>query len=408
MGNKRGSGAKNRGKKVDAQKPKMASFRVDAGENRALQVQNGASASTLVKSGGTGKTQLSPALPGSGPNSGNAPVNEKPSTLPSRPPAQTKKSSIPPRNLRYPDNKEIYDTTDYLKIDIVEYKSIGSNNNDNLFSSPGSTGSRKRNGKNILHSIILPIPPNVQDGNAVSYSDSSLNGLTATLAGGSIDVMTGLGKMIEGKDVSDNLKEQIKSRLDGSGLTLDNVRDLATKQLAASAVGGLGGNVSVNQLLARQQGNIFNPNMELLFNGPTLRSFRFSFKMTPRSQPESIAVRDIINTFKRSMAPKTVTSGSSGSRNLFLKTPDIFEIRYMQGSQQHTFLHKFKQCFLENMSVNYTAEGTYATYGDGTPISLVMDLSFKELEPIYDIDYDQFSGPFAPGKDPISYKGVGY
>ena len=40
------------------------------------------------------------------------------------------------------------------------------------------------------------------------------------------------------------------------------------------------------------------------------------------------------------------------------------------------------------MSVNYTGEGTYATYGDGTPISLVMNLSFKELEPIYDIDYD--------------------
>ena len=33
--------------------------------------------------------------------------------------------------------------------------------------------------KNILHSIILPIPPNIQDGNAVSYSDSSMNALTA-------------------------------------------------------------------------------------------------------------------------------------------------------------------------------------------------------------------------------------
>ena len=404
MGNKRGSGAKNRGKKVDAQKPKMASFREDAGENRALQVQNGASASALVKSGGAGKTQLSPALPGSGPNSGNAPVNEKPSTLPSRPPAQTKKSSIPPRNLRYPVNEEIHNTTDYLKIDIVEYKPVAKNNNNgSLASSPGS---RKRNGKNILHSIILPIPPNIQDGNAVSYSDSRLNGLTAALAGGGVDVMQGLPQVLAGKMEGGDLKDKIVSRINQSGLTPGGVQDLITKQLAASAVGVFGGNLSLDQLQARQEGNIFNPNMELLFNGPTLRSFRFSFKMTPRSQDESIAVRDIINTFKRSMAPKTVKSG--GSQNLFLKTPDIFEIRYMQGSQQHSFLHKFKQCFLENMSVNYTGEGTYATYGDGTPISLVMNLSFKELEPIYDIDYDEeFSGPFAPGKDPIN-QGVGF
>ena len=53
----------------------------------------------------------------------------------------------------------------------------------------------------------------------------------------------------------------------------------------------------------------------------------------------------------------------------------------------HFFIN-LSNVFLENMSVNYTAEGTYATYEDGTPISLVMNLSFKELEPIYDIDYD--------------------
>lgn len=390
MGNKRGSGAKNRGKKVDAQKPKMASFREDAGENRALQVQNGASASALVKSGGAGKTQLSPALPGSGPNSGNAPVNEKPSTLPSRPPAQTTKSAIPPRNLRYPVNEQIHNTTDYLKIDIVEYKPVAKNNsNESLVSSPGS---RRANGKNILHSIILPIPPNIQDGNAVSYSDSSMNALTAAIAGGSGDVMKEIPKIIGGGDLN-ALKGKLDGRIEQTGLDLKGAQDLITKQLAASAAGVFGGNVSLDQLQARQEGNIFNPNMELLFNGPTLRSFRFSFKMTPRSQDESIAVRDIINTFKRSMAPKTVTTGTGNSQSLYLKTPDIFEIKYKKGSGDHPFLHSFKQCFLENMSVNYTGEGTYATYGDGTPISLVMNLSFKELEPIYDIDYgDDTSG----------------
>jgi hypothetical protein len=39
------------------------------------------------------------------------------------------------------------------------------------------------------------------------------------------------------------------------------------------------------------------------------------------------------------------------------------------------------------MSVNYTGENVYATYSDGTPVSMIMDLTFKELEPIYSGDY---------------------
>ena len=43
------------------------------------------------------------------------------------------------------------------------------------------------------------------------------------------------------------------------------------------------------------------------------------------------------------------------------------------------------------MNVNYTGDGTYSTYEDSTPISMTMDLTFKELEPIYDADYDAVS-----------------
>ena len=108
------------------------------------------------------------------------------------------------------------------------------------------------------------------------------------------------------------------------------------------------------------------------------------------NKEEAYQIQTIIRTFKKNMAPKT------GDSAAFLETPNVFELTYRKGSSTHPFLHKFKQCFLENIGVNYTAEGTYATYGDGTPTSMVMDLSFKELEPIYDIDYDDDG------------KGVGY
>jgi len=49
------------------------------------------------------------------------------------------------------------------------------------------------------------------------------------------------------------------------------------------------------------------------------------------------------------------------------------------------------------MSVSYTGEGIYSTYEDGTPVSMILDLSFKETQPIYDIDYDERPGTEAVG-----------
>ena len=39
------------------------------------------------------------------------------------------------------------------------------------------------------------------------------------------------------------------------------------------------------------------------------------------------------------------------------------------------------------MAVNYTNSGTYTSYEDGTPVNLRMDLTFKEINPIYFEDY---------------------
>ena len=223
-----------------------------------------------------------------------------------------------------------------------------------------------------------------------------MNGLVAAAAQGAKSIMTGV-KFDNMQDSITKVGGELKANVDK---TLGNlgggagIQDIATKFLTSKAVGAFGGNVSVNQLLARESGEILNPNMELLFNGPTLRSFRFSFKMTPRSSAEAEQIKLIIRSFKRNMAPKTAAAANkSGSRgNFFLKSPNIFELRYRSGNQDHPFLHKFKQCFLTDVSVNYTGEGVYATYEDATPVSMILDLSFKELEPVYDVDYDSEQG----------------
>ena len=302
---------------------------------------------------------------------------------------------MPQTVLRYP-LKVFTEETDYLQIDMQEYVPIGggsptddsnikfnsSFNPTSLTTDPESRF-RRNSTKRPISTVLLPIPANIQDGNAVNYNDDQLNSLTAAGAAGAMNFMKGsadAGLNFEAQ--KKNFERSVQGIVNDSGVNIDVAKNLVNKYLAGQAVSLFGGNVTLQQLLARQSGEIFNPNMELLFNGPTLRAFKFSFKMMPRNRDESDQVKNIIRTFKKNMSPKT------GQTRAFLDTPNIFELRYRQGRTEHKFLNKFKQCFLQDVSVNYTGEGNYATYGDGTPISMIMDLTFKELEPIYDIDYE--------------------
>ncbi len=310
--------------------------------------------------------------------------------------------------LRYP-LEALTGTTDYLQINIIEYKrqpnqltrptGFGANT---LSSAVGGTSSGSLAKRSVVNdgSILLQVPSNVQDGNAVNFGDSSMNTLIGAAAGVIGNTMQAGGKRvaetIEGKQslssglgaFGADVKKDLKERFGESTGLGQAAQDFMNAKLTSSALGIFGGNVSAQQLLARQTGQIFNPNLELLFDAPTLRSFTFSFKMTPRSQQEARQCKLIIRSFKQNMAPKAnLEGGQVGGTGIFLKSPNIFELSYKRGNRNHPFLHKFKQCFLTNFSVNYTAEGTHTTYDDSTPVSMTMDMTFKEIEPIYDSDY---------------------
>lgn len=333
---------------------------------------------------------------------------------------EVKSKSLNVRNtggiLRYP-YEALTDETDYLQIDIRKYDSVAtlsggltSGGSQRIFNQPGTginpTFGRgpidaiqdmgendlrtlSRSGKNKFKSaegsILLPMPSNIQDGNSVSYADGSLDGITA-------DVFKGVSRAFS--SINSNKMDAIMQGLTesakeiGSATLLNpDFQNIVKTGLAAQAANiPLGGSLTRDAVFARQQGEIVNQNVELLFNGVTLRSFKFSFKFTPRGPKEAQQVGLIINTFKRHMAAKVGGSNSDISKN-FLGTPNVFELTYKRGANSHPFLHSFKQCVLTDMSVNYTGEGTYAVYDDSTPVSMVLELGFKELEPIYDADY---------------------
>jgi len=321
--------------------------------------------------------------------------------------------------LRYP-LEMMTQETDYLQIDIQKYVPLqsyrstpGDNSRyvtgNNFTNRAGRRLSQNLSTKPLINdgTILLPIPSDLKDVNAVKYDTGTINGLEAigvqAAEKGGKFVADQIQNALTGKFSLTNMGDEAMETFGplardvrdgvGSFKALDNYMG---KQLASRLVGALGGNVSPNQLLARGNGEIINPNMELLFGGPTLRNFRFQFKMTPRNEKEAEQIKLIIRAFKRNMAPMA-EGGLLGSGNFFLKTPNVFKLRYRTGNKNHPFLNRFKQCFLSDMSVSYTGEGIYSTYEDGTPVSMILDLSFKETQPIYDIDYDERPGTQAVG-----------
>ncbi len=319
--------------------------------------------------------------------------------------------------LRYPA-EALTEHTDYLQIDIERYEAIGSNYITSTGSSgryvvgnakqnrAGGTTSKKLSKKPLINAgtILLPIPSNIEDSNNVVYGDSSLNGLAAAgvsaVEAGMVDiggVISGQGTVDFSKMVGD-VKDKLTTGLGGGDkeIAMATAGDVITKKLISEAVNIFGGNVTTQQLLTRDTGEILNPNMELLFSDVTIRNFRFSFKLTPRNPKEAQQVKLIIRAFKRNMAPQA-QGGVQGAGNFFLRSPNIFKIRYRSGNKDHPFLNKFKQCFLTGVQTTYTGEGVYSTYDDRTPVSILLDLSFKEIQPIYDIDYDKRPGTGAVG-----------
>ena len=262
-------------------------------------------------------------------------------------------------DLRYPYST-IDGTQDFIKFTALEYVRKG------LTQGPDKSA-------RILGNVILPIPAQLTDTNSVDYGQGSLNFIQE--AG-----MEGATALIGGN--VDRAKRAVTSLAGQAGANADMVNNWFAMQ-AVNAL-GIGGQLDFNQLLARQTGGVINPNMELLFKGPTLRDFSFLFKFTPRFQKEAQAVRSIIRTFKKNMAPRRGVTAAT------LKTPNIFQIKYI--GKAADYLNKMKLCALKNVATNYTADGTFATYTDGSPISLTMTLSFTEIMPVYNEDYDSSVG----------------
>jgi hypothetical protein len=258
-----------------------------------------------------------------------------------------------------------------------------------------------------IGTVILPMPNQVSDSNNTSWGDDYMNPLSTAAASNTVgnlggatitQIVSSLGQIGSVPGAANLPQLKILMDLAAAAGGAEN-NENAQAQFKAAAASFLlkraGFEVSPESILARGNGVIPNSNLALLFNNVTLRQFGFSYKMSPRSEKEAANVRRIIRFFKEGMAAKKQQgvggASATGAASLFLGTPDVFRLEYKSGNKSIKGVNKFKVCALQSFSVNYTAENQWESYDDdsapGQPISLIMQMQFKEIEPIYDTDY---------------------
>ena len=241
-------------------------------------------------------------------------------------------------------------------------------------------------GSELKGSILLPMPK-ATDVNGAEWGKSELT-ISGIAALGAANMVAGRlanddGQMVAEKEAREALNAERGRNVEGAAAT-EFGRALGVQLTSKLAGAAFGTQLDADTFLARTGGKVLNPNAEMLFQGPVIRDFAFSFIMIARSQKEGERIRKIIRFLKLGMAPKFRSS-------TFLKSPDIFTLHYKNGLGENDYLKTVNQfnpggLALTTMNVDYAPFGYWSAYRDSQPVSVKMDLNFTELRPLYESD----------------------
>ena len=276
----------------------------------------------------------------------------------------------------------------------------------------------------------LPIPNKLGVSNGVNWGEARANALELaafdSASGAIANTLKEPGKILQavtgglaetGKTLQALRDDIQQSRSDPNAI---NTGTILSGVLARSALGTIGINVDIDQFITRQTGAAINPNLELLFGGPQLRSFNFAFNFAPNSTTEARMVRKIQRWFKQGMLPSRKRATASAESSLFLASPNVFRIAYKNHNRRIKGLNMFKICALTSVQIDFTPDGVFNSYEDSKAISMpvrsTMGLSFTELTPIFKDDYDPKSedpsmidaGLNASGANAIDENDIGF
>ena len=302
--------------------------------------------------------------------------------------------------VRYPEDG-ISVTTDYVFFQFGKYKPPFSRDADTGGGDPyaqynASVSSLDLKSVSVLdpttnkatnvETIVLPMPQDLSnelksDWSAKSFTRLGRTAIAAAGAGRFSDIAENAG------DISGNLKSI-------QGAVVSNV---------LNNIPGVGGNLTINDITGSTRGIVLNPNAEVLYDSPNMREIGMVFKMVPRNSTEAANIKKICDAFRAASLPRYGADDNLSNVSLakasedgktkeedfeingdnFIRVPYLCKFTFMSGSKSNPWIAQFKPCAITRVQVNYTPDGTYATYEGGSPIATELSINFLESKVIF-------------------------
>lgn len=186
----------------------------------------------------------------------------------------------------------------------------------------------------------------------------------------------------QGKDVGSLARGAAQG---GTGFITGMVQGLS--QAASKLLNSMTGNA-----MFIMQGKAVNPMQEMALEGVDFRSLSFSYTMSPSSQEEADEINNIIYHFKTAMLPDTYPALGAGSSDAegFFNYPNTWKAE-LEGPIAER-VDGYLPMVLESCKVTYEGDSSSMTfYEKGQPMSVKMDLGFKELKILTQESYQEIS-----------------
>lgn len=184
--------------------------------------------------------------------------------------------------IRYPSEFTATPNTDYIHFTSVRrnYKSA----NLGPLSTTTTSAIHDDEPQNGIAGIILYMPQRIAESNTQNYRNSTLGPeVSAALTGGPV----GSGRnTIDFADIAIRLVEN---------RSLDFVAQALSK-LGTSAL-------DANSILSATAGVIYNPMMEVLYDGPQFRTFNYQFMLFAKSEADAANIYKIVRFFQKCSVP---------------------------------------------------------------------------------------------------------
>lgn len=195
-----------------------------------------------------------------------------------------------------------------------------------------------------------------------SFEHIDLSGLPGTSLGQSLAAAPALGRSLAEGFVQGGFKGGLASLNSIAGR-----QGLGAVAELGEGVAGLGSQGALSAF-----GIAINPQVDVIFKSPELRTFNFEFLFAPRSLAEATKVQEIIQLFRFHAAPELLAGEGLGR---YFVPPSEFDIEFSINT-----LGKISTCVLEDIAVDYAPTGGAHFYNSDHPIMSRMTLQFRELE----------------------------